>query len=62
MIMGIWEILLLGVLVLVVLLWFGPGTKAALKHSPKGSFEDWRGLIFPLGLVVLFVVLLIALA
>ncbi len=60
--MGLWESLLLGVLVIGILMWFGPGAKSALKHSPKGSAEDWRALIFPLGLVVLFVVLLIALA
>ncbi len=60
--MSIWESLLLGVLVLLVLFWFGPGAKAALRESPKGRAEDWRSLILPLGMVVLFVVLLIALA
>lgn len=54
-----WEALLIGGLVLVLLLWFGPGIREAVKNSPRGTAEDWRGLLLPLGLVALFVILLI---
>jgi hypothetical protein len=56
-----WEALLIGVLVLVLLLWFGPGIRQSIKRSPRGTTEDWKGVLLPLGLVVLFVILLVAL-
>lgn len=56
-----WEALLIGVLVLVLLLWFGPGIRQSIKRSPRGTAEDWKGVLLPLGLVVLFVILLVAL-
>jgi hypothetical protein len=55
-----WEAVLVGVLVLVLLMWFGPGVKRAVKDAPKGSSEDWKGALIPLAMVLLFVFLLIA--
>jgi hypothetical protein len=60
--MDIWEALLVGVLALLALLWFGPGVKEAVRQSPAGSSQDWWGLLVPIGLVVGFVFLLIILA
>ncbi|MFZ0255951.1 MAG: hypothetical protein WAN46_09930 [Gammaproteobacteria bacterium] len=60
MTVSVWEALLLGALVLLVLFWFGPGVRAALRNSRRGTAEDWKGVLLPLGLVVLFVILLIA--
>jgi hypothetical protein len=60
--MATWETVLLGVLVVLLLLWFGPGARERVKNSPKGTAEDWRGVLIPIGVVVLFVLLLIALA
>ncbi len=60
--METWEAVLTGVLVLLVLLWFVPGVKESVRHSPRGTADDWKGLLFPIGLVVLLVVLLLALA
>ncbi len=57
-----WEAVLLGVLVLVLLLWFGPGVREGVKRSPRGTPKDWTGVLLPLGLVILFVVLLVAMA
>jgi hypothetical protein len=37
-----------------------PGARKAVKNSPKGTMKDWMGYILPLGVVVLFVILLIA--
>lgn len=59
--MELWQQLLLGALALLVVFWFRPGIKAMLERS-KEAPKDWRGALIPLGLVVLFVILLIALA
>ncbi len=59
--MALWEKILLGVLVLVVVLWFRPGIKAALQRSREAENKDWKGVLLPIGAVVLFVLLLIML-
>lgn len=56
--MAVWETVLLGVLVLLVLLWFGPGLGPALRRSREAP-QDWRGALIPIGMVVLFVIFLI---
>ncbi len=58
--METWEKVLLGVLALLVLLWFRPGIKQMLERSRQAK-KDWPAVILPLALVVLFVILLIAL-
>lgn len=57
--MALWEQILLGVLALLVLLWFRPGLKSALEKSRDAEEKDWRGALLPVGVVVLFVLLLI---
>ena len=57
--MALWEKILLGVLVLLVVLWFRPGIKAALQRSREAENKDWKGVLLPIGAVVLFVLLLI---
>ena len=59
--MALWEQLLLGVggLALVFFLW--PGIKRTMEQSREAE-KDWTGLLIPLGCVVLFVIVLIALA
>jgi archaellum biogenesis protein FlaJ (TadC family) len=54
-----WEMLLIGALVVLLLFWFRPGLKASLEESRKTTRQDWMNLLFPIGLVVLFVLLLI---
>lgn len=53
-----WEILLGGVAALLVILWFRPGVKAAMERS-KAAKKDWPAVLIPVGLVILFVILLI---
>jgi len=53
-----WEILLGGVAALLLILWFRPGIKAAMERS-KTAKKDWPAVLIPIGLVVLFVILLI---
>jgi len=57
-----WELLAIGAVVLVVLFWFRPGLKQAFKQSKEATNKDWIGVLVPIGLVVLFVIVLISLA
>ncbi len=54
-----WESLLLGVMALLLIFWFRPGIKAAMQRSSEAE-SDWPAVILPLGLVILFVIFLIA--
>lgn len=56
--MSTWESLLLGVLALLVILWWRPGLKAAWQRSQEAE-KDWPAALLPLGAVVLFVLLLL---
>jgi len=58
----VWGQVLTGLAILLLLVFFGPAAWRAAKDSPKGSASDWLGLLVPIGGVVLFVILLIALA
>ena len=55
-----WEMVLLGAITVLVLLWFGPGVKTLLEQSRQAEHRDWRGVLVPIALVVLFVLLLIS--
>lgn len=59
--METWEQILLGGLAILLIFVFRPGIKAALEQSRQAE-KDWKGALIPIGLVVLFVVLLIAMA
>jgi hypothetical protein len=56
-----WEMLLLGAVALMVLLWVAPGIKPLMEQSRKAENRDWAGLLLPIALVILFVLLLIML-
>lgn len=58
--METWEKVLVGAIGLIVLLLVRPGIKKAFEQTGEASRSDWVGLLFPLGLVVLFVALLLA--
>lgn len=58
--MAVWEQVLLGIAALVILFLFWPGARAAVERSKAVENPDWKGVLIPIGLVVLFVVLLIA--
>lgn len=57
-----WELIAIGALVVLLLFLFRPGLKQAFKQSREATSKDWAGLLVPIGLVVLFVILLIYLA
>jgi len=60
--MAVWEQVLLGITALVVLFLFWPGVKTAMQKSKEAENPDWMGALIPVGLVILFVILLIIVA
>ncbi|MCC6207789.1 MAG: hypothetical protein IT488_06525 [Gammaproteobacteria bacterium] len=56
-----WQQVVLAAVILLVLWWTLPGIKAALERSRQAEQRDWRGALLPVGVVVIFVLLLIAL-
>ncbi|HHZ87858.1 MAG TPA: hypothetical protein EYN73_05430 [Chromatiaceae bacterium] len=57
--MGTWEKVLVAILAAGILFWMWPRVSQNMKHAPKGTSSEWMNLLFILGLVVLFVLLLI---
>jgi hypothetical protein len=57
-----WEQILLGLAAVVILFLFWPGAKRAMQQSREAENPDWKGALLPIGVVVLFVVLLIMIA
>lgn len=57
-----WEQILLGMAALVLLFLFWPGVKAAMQKSKEAENPDWQGALLPIGIVILFVILLIMFA
>lgn len=58
--MALWEQILVGALALLVLMWAWPGARRAMQRSREARDRDWRGVLVPVALVVLFVFLLIS--
>ena len=57
-----WEQILLGMAALVLLFLFWPGVKTAMQKSKEAENPDWQGALLPIGIVILFVILLIMFA
>lgn len=53
------EMVILGAMTILLLFWLRPGIKAALARG-KQAQADWPSVLLPLGLVVMFVIFLIA--
>jgi hypothetical protein len=60
--MALWEQILLGVGAMLMFFFFWPGAKSALQRSKEAENPDWQGALLPIGVVVLFVIVLIMLA
>lgn len=56
--MALWEQLALGAVALLVIFWFRPGIKAALKQSEQAE-KDWVGILLPIAAVILFIFFLV---
>ena len=59
--METWEQILVGAFAILLIFLFRPGIKRALEQSREAE-KDWKGALIPIAAVVLFVILLIALA
>lgn len=59
--MQMWEQVALGAIILVVLLWRLPKVSKAMEQH-RDEPKDWMSVLIPIGLVVLFVIVLIKLA
>ena len=55
----LWEAILAGALVLIVLFFFGPGAKRAIENAPEAGAGDWKAAVLPIALVAAFVALMI---
>jgi len=53
-----WEKLLIGVIGLLVLLWFSPGIKIMIGQS-RDAKKTWPAVLIPAVVVVIFVILLL---
>jgi TRAP-type C4-dicarboxylate transport system permease small subunit len=53
------ESLIIGALAVLLLFWMQPNIKNAIARSKKAQ-SDWLSLLLPIGVVVIFVVFLIA--
>jgi len=60
--MATWEQAFLGIVVFAILFFFWPGAKKAMEQSQQADNPDWKGALIPIGAVILFVIMLIALA
>lgn len=59
--MQMWEQIALGAIILVVMLMGFPRLRAA-REEAKDKPKDWMGVLVPIGIVILFVLVLIQLA
>lgn len=55
-----WEAMIIGILAVLLIFLWRPGIKQALKRSQEAEEKDWRAVLIPLALVILFVILLIS--
>lgn len=58
--MPVWEQVILAMVILAILFFWGPGAKKAMEDSQKAENPDWQGALVPIGFVVLFVIFLIS--
>ncbi len=57
--LSVWEQIFLVIIAVGVVFLFRPGIKRALEESRQAE-KDWAGVLWPIALVVLFVIFLVA--
>lgn len=60
--MAIWEQVLLGIGGLLLAFFFWPGIMATMEKSRQAEHKDWVGVFIPITVVVIFIIMLIAVA
>ena len=59
--MELWQQLIFGAIAVFAVWRFLPGIRKSMQQAPQGKAADWLGLLLPIGAVVAFVILMIAL-
>lgn len=59
--MGMWQQIGLGLIAAVALLFFLPAALRSHKKARDATTDEWKGVLIPLGVVILFVILLVLL-
>jgi len=59
--MPVWEQVTLVIVMVAFLFFFWPGAKKEMENSQQVENPDWKGALIPIGAVILFVIVLIAL-
>ncbi len=54
------EALLVGLIAILVIMWFKPGIRQMFEQSKNAKEKDWAGALIPVAVVVGFVILLMA--
>lgn len=60
--MAVWEQVLIGIAAVILVFLFWPGARAAMQKSKEAENPDWKGALLPIGIVILFVILLVVFA
>lgn len=60
--MQMWEQVLLGIGAVILVFIFWPGVKVAMQKSKEAENPDWQGVLLPIGVIVLFIILLVVFA
>ena len=60
--MQMWEQVLLGIGAVILVFIFWPGVKVAMQKSKEAENPDWQGVLLPIGVVILFIILLVVFA
>lgn len=58
--METWMKVVLAITLGMMIFYLFPRAKQAMENAPKASGKDWQGVLFPILLVVLFVIFLIS--
>jgi len=58
--MANWEKIVVAIIAIGLVFWIWPGVKRGMENSRRGTSREWLGVAAILGLVVLFVLFLIA--
>ncbi|NIM28614.1 MAG: hypothetical protein GTO67_04870 [Gammaproteobacteria bacterium] len=59
--MDLWMKIGAAALIVMMLIFLFPRARHMMKESPKGTPAQWMSFLFPIGLIVLFVLLLMQL-
>lgn len=54
-----WEKVIVAILAVGLVIWLYPNLKQSMAQSREAT-KDWKGILIPLGIVIIFVIFLLA--